>query len=104
MQTVSRIFVVAVCAMTLTGCNRITEAKLLGTWRAEDDETVNEIACRRDHSFTSWTSWKNELTTPSVAIGAGDWQLQDRQLVVRFTKNVPVDTWAEKRRRSSSQS
>jgi hypothetical protein len=81
--------------MTLTGCNRITEAKLLGTWRAEEDETVNEIACRRDHSFTSWTSWKNELTTPSVAIGAGDWKLQNRQLVVHFTKYVPVDTWAD---------
>ena len=94
MQTASRIFVVGVCAMTLAGCNRITEAKLAGTWRAEDDETVNEIACRRDHSFTSWTSWKNELTTPSVGIGAGDWKLQDRQLVVHFTKYVPVDTWA----------
>jgi hypothetical protein len=81
--------------MTLTGCNRLTEAKLLGTWRAEDDETVNEIACRRDHSFTSWTSWKNELTTPSVAIDAGDWKLEDGQLLVHFTKYVPVDTWAD---------
>ncbi len=81
--------------MTVTGCNRITEAKLAGTWRAEDDETVNEIACRRDHTFTSWTSRKNELTTPGVAIGAGDWKLQDRQLVVHFTKYVPVDTWAD---------
>jgi hypothetical protein len=40
-------------------------------------------------------SWKNELSTPSVAIGAGDWQLQDRKLGIRFTKYVPVDTWAE---------
>jgi hypothetical protein len=95
MLTAGRIFALAICAVALTGCNRVTEAKLLGTWRAENDETVNEITCRRDHSFTSWTSWKNELTTPSVAISAGDWQMQDRGLVVHFTKYVPVDTWAE---------
>jgi hypothetical protein len=95
MLTVGRIFAVAVCAMALTGCNRITEAKLLGTWRAEDEETVNEIACQRDHSFTSWTSWKNELTTPSVAIGAGDWKLHGHKLVVHFTRTVEVDSWSK---------
>jgi hypothetical protein len=95
MLTAGDIFVLAVCAMALTGCNRIGEAKLLGTWRAEDDQTIEEMACRKDHSFTSWTNWKNELTTPSVAIGAGDWRLQDRELVVHFTKYVPVDTCAD---------
>jgi hypothetical protein len=95
MLAATRIFALAVCAVTLAGCNRLTEAKLLGTWRAEDDQTVEEMACRKDHSFTSWTSLKNELTTPSVAIGAGDWQLKGHELVVHFTKYVPVDTWAD---------
>jgi hypothetical protein len=89
-----RIVAVGCCVAIFAGCNRLTEAKLLGTWRAEDDQTVEEIACRKDHSFTAWTSWKNELTTPSVAIGAGDWQLQGHELVVHFTKGVPVDTWS----------
>jgi len=94
MLAATRILALAVCAVMLIGCNRVTEVKLLGTWRAEDDQTVEEMACRKDHSFTSWTSWKNELTTPSVGIGAGDWQLQGHELVVHFTKYVPVDTWA----------
>ena len=64
MLAASHIFVVVVCAMILTGCGRITEAKVFGTWRAEDDETVHEIGCGRDHTFTAWTDVKNELTTP----------------------------------------
>ena len=95
MQTISRVFAVAVCAMTATACNRLSDAKLAGIWRAEDDTTINEIACRSDHTFTSWTSWKNVLTTPSVGIGAGDWRLQDHQLIVHLKKYVLVDTWAD---------
>ena len=95
MQTISRAFAVAVCAMTATACNRLSDAKLAGIWRAEDDTTINEIACRSDHTFTSWTSWKNDLTTPSVGIGAGEWRLQDHQLIVHLKKYVLVDTWAD---------
>jgi hypothetical protein len=98
MLAAARIFAFAVCTVTLVGCNRFTEAKLLGTWRAEGDETVEEMACRKDHSFTSWTSSKNELTTPSVGIAAGDWQLQGHELAVHFTKYVPVNTWADEDR------
>jgi hypothetical protein len=75
MLTAGRIFALAICATALTGCNLITEAKLLGTWRAEDDETVHEIGCGRDHTFTAWTDVKNELTTPSCLISSGEWHL-----------------------------
>lgn len=63
-----RIMALAISVIAAAGCNRLTEAKLVGTWRSEDNEQVDEIACGSDHSFTSWTDWKNELTTPNVAI------------------------------------
>ena len=83
------------CGIAAAGCNRLTEAKLVGTWRSEDNEQVDEIACGSDHSFTSWTDWKNELTTPPVVISAGNWHLQDNKLVVHFTKAVAVDSWSK---------
>jgi hypothetical protein len=95
MLAASRVFVVVACVMILTGCDRVTDAKLFGTWRAEDDETIQEIACRRDHIFTSWTDAKNALTTPSCLISSGDWHLQRQQLVVHFTKHVAVDSWED---------
>jgi hypothetical protein len=85
--------VVVVCALMVTSCTAITEAKLFGTWRAEDDETVHEIGCARDHTFTAWTDVKNELTTPSCLISSGEWHLEGQQLVVHFTKHVAVDSW-----------
>ena len=89
-----RIVSVAGCVVMLTSCSRFTEVKLLGTWRSEDEDTVEEFACREDRAFTSWTSFKNELTTPSVFIGAGEWHVQGHQLVVHFTKGVAVDAWS----------
>jgi hypothetical protein len=101
MLAASHIFVAVVCAMILTGCDRITEAKLFGTWRAEDGETVYEISCGRDHTFTAWTDVKNELTTPSCLISSGEWQLTGQQLVVHFTKHVAVDSWENEDTRTS---
>lgn len=101
MLAASRIFLVVVCAMILTGCDRITEAKLFGTWRAEDDETVHEIGCGRDHTFTAWTDVKNELTTPGCLISSGEWHLSGQQLVVHFTKHVAVDSWEGEDTRTS---
>jgi hypothetical protein len=101
MIAASHIFVVVVCAMILTGCDGITEAKLFGTWRAEDDETVHEIGCGRDHTFTAWTDVKNELTTPGCLISSGEWHLRGQQLVVHFTKHVAVDSWEDEDTRTS---
>jgi hypothetical protein len=101
MLAASHIFVVVVCAMILTGCDGITEAKLFGTWRAEGDETVHEIGCGRDHTFTAWTDVKNELTTPSCLISSGEWHLKGQQLVVHFTKHVAVDSWEDEDTRTS---
>ncbi|MFZ3374384.1 MAG: hypothetical protein WA183_02405 [Chthoniobacterales bacterium] len=65
----------------------------MGTWRTEDDAEVEEMACHRDHTFTSWVDIKNELTTPGCLIAAGEWHLKGRQLVVHFTSHVAVDSW-----------
>ena len=93
MAAAPRIFAFAVCAVTVAGCNRFTEAKLFGTWRSEDADVVDEIACRADHTFTSWASFKNELTTPSVLIEVGTWRVQGHQLIVHCTKSVHVDSF-----------
>jgi hypothetical protein len=96
----ARIFV-AVSTVILSGCTRFSESSLLGTWRAEDDAEVEEMACHSDHTFTSWVDIKNALTTPGCLIATGEWHLKGRQLVVHFTSHVAVDSWEAEDRRTS---
>jgi len=80
--------VVALCS-----CGKLSEGNLTGTWRAESTETVEEIALRSDHTFTSWLSAKNALTTPSCPTSAGEWRLQGKNIVVHLTTHIAVDNW-----------
>ena len=41
------------------------EAKLIGTWRYEDDDGIEEMSLHPDHSFWSIETYKKELVTPS---------------------------------------
>jgi hypothetical protein len=78
---------------TLCGSTKLSETNLTGTWRAETTDVVKEIALRNDHTFTSWLSAKNALTTPSCPTSAGEWKLENRQIVVHFTNHIAVDGW-----------
>jgi hypothetical protein len=84
------------CAVILSACDRLREAKLIGTWRYEDEDGIEEISIRSDHSFSRLQTYKKELVTPSPLEEMGSWQLKGDQLLLDL-----VDTWSKERRQRS---
>jgi hypothetical protein len=91
-----RLFACIGCAVILRGCGRMREAKLVGTWRYEDEDGIEEISLHPDHSFWSLETYKKELVTPSPLEETGSWQLKGDQLLLDS-----VVTWSKERRQSS---
>jgi hypothetical protein len=83
----------AVGGFALCSCAKLSESSLTGTWRAETAETVQEVALRSDHTFTTWLSAKNALTTPSCPTSAGEWRLEGKNIVVHLTTHNALDGW-----------
>src|SRR5438270_6900656 len=81
---------VTVTALFLAGCNRLTESRFVGTWRAETDKAIDEIALDSDHTYRHLLSSKVESTTPSPIEETGKWQVKDGQLHLDGTV-----TWAK---------
>jgi hypothetical protein len=67
------------------GCHRFSDSKLVGTWRWENDDGIEELALNRDHSFRSLGSYKQIFATPSVPMEVGTWQVQGNQLAFDAT-------------------
>jgi hypothetical protein len=86
-------FLAAIGAFAPCSCTRLSESSLTGTWRAETTEIVEEIALRSDHTFTSWTSAKGVLTTPSCPTSAGEWRLQGRNILIHLTTHLELEGW-----------
>src|SRR5581483_947775 len=80
----------------LCGCAKLSESALTGTWRTETAEIVEEIALRKDHSITLWSSAKNALTTPSCPTSAGEWRLQGQNIIIHLTTHNTFDGWNRK--------
>jgi len=87
----SHIVTLSVGAMLLAGCNRFSEAKLIGTWRAESDDGIEEIFLKSDHAFRTLDTFKKELVTPGVIEELGRWHVEGDQL--KFDGTV---TWSKK--------
>ncbi len=58
------------------------QAKLIGTWRYEDEDGVEEISFRPDHTFWQLETSKKEFITPSPLEETGSWQLKGDQLLL----------------------
>ena len=82
----ARALVVVLYATVLAfaGCNR-SESKLVGTWRYEDEDNIEELTLNPDRSFRSVTSYKQILATPSVPTEIGTWQMQGNQIAFDAT-------------------
>ncbi len=91
-----RVFAWIVCAVILGGCGRMREAKLIGTWRYEDDDGIEEMSLHPDHSFWSIETSKKELVIPSPLEETGSWQLKGNQLLMDS-----LVTWSKVRRQLS---
>src|SRR5205823_6595715 len=77
-----RLLACIVCAAMLSACSRLPEAKLIGTWRYEDEDGIEEVSFHPDHSFWSLETSKKELVTPSPLEETGSWQLKGDQLLL----------------------
>lgn len=79
--------------LLVAGCNRFTEAQLVGTWRAENEDAINEIALYGDHTFRELFTSLKEFTTPSPIEETGTWRVERNQLKLDSTV-----TWSKERR------
>jgi hypothetical protein len=82
------------CAILVVGCDRFSDAKLVGTWRCEDEDSVEELALKPDHSFRSLNTFKKELVTPSPMEETGTWHVRDNQVTLDS-----ILTWNKERSR-----
>jgi hypothetical protein len=92
MLRASRFVTLSVCAMLLASCNRLSDAKLIGTWRTENDDGTEEIFLKSDHTFRTLETFKKELVTPGVIEELEQWHVEGDQL--KFDGTV---TWSKRR-------
>ena len=65
---------------------------MIGTWRYENQDGIEEISLHSDHSFWFLNSSKTELVIPSPFEVTGSWQLKGNQLLLDS-----VVTWSKER-------
>jgi hypothetical protein len=65
---------------------------VIGTWRCEDEDGIQEISLNSDRSFWTLDTFKKELVTPSPLEETGSWQLKSNQLLLDS-----VVTWSKER-------
>jgi hypothetical protein len=80
------------CAFALASCSRFEDSKLVGTWRHEDDEGIDEVTLGADHSYRSLRTFKQDFVTPSVIEKIGSWHLKRSRLNIDSTV-----TWSKDR-------
>ena len=92
MLIVTRMIAAAVgCAATMAVGNPIPESSLVGTWRSDEGEAVEEYAFRDDYTFTSWLQAKGAvLHTPGVIIETGVWKRDGDRLTITPKKTNSV--------------
>jgi hypothetical protein len=76
-----RLLLPLIAVLCLTGCQRSTEAKLIGTWDFPVKGTTDRVTYKPDH--TCFTSMAGVITL------AGQWRVEGNQLITRY-KNKEV--------------
>jgi hypothetical protein len=77
----------------VTGCARFTDGDVIGTWRFEDGNGVEELTLRADHSFSAIQTYKLELSTPSVFEDRGTWQIEGNELKINAALVYTPNDW-----------
>src|SRR5260370_34759681 len=73
-----RLLLPLIALLCLTGCQRSTEAKLIGTWDIPVTGATDRVTYKPDH--TCFTSMNNVVTL------AGKWRVEGNQLTTRYKK------------------
>jgi hypothetical protein len=79
----SRLLLPLIALLCLTGCQRSTEAKLIGTWDIPVAGATDRVTYRSDH--TCFTSMSSVITL------VGKWRVEGNQLITRY-RNEEVKT------------
>jgi hypothetical protein len=93
---VARLVALGVLALPILAVGEVREPMLVGTWRHEDEEMINEVTYRADQTFRAITTHKKEFVTPSPLEETGTWKLRGNNLILDSTL-----TWNKERRRLS---
>jgi hypothetical protein len=82
-----RLSVIALFAALSLGSAVAKDDRLIGTWRSDEGEAVEEYAFRQDHTFMSWVQAKGAvLHTPGVIIETGIWKRDGDRLRIEPKK------------------
>ena len=79
MQVPTRAIAALALLPLFVSCDRVAERKLVGTWRAEKDGTVDELAFHADHTVVWWMC-PAELSTPQTFVSAGEWRVRHNRI------------------------
>jgi hypothetical protein len=82
-----------VALLLLASCDRAAERKLIGTWRAEKDGEVDEVAFRPDHTLVWWMC-PAELSTPQTLVSSGEWRMRSTRIEMDtklLTSSAPAE-------------
>ena len=75
----------AIATLALLGmfasCERMAERKLVGTWRADKDGAVDELAFHADHTLVWWMC-PAELSTPQTFVSEGEWHVRRNRIEI----------------------
>jgi hypothetical protein len=76
----------------VNGFGEIAESNVVGTWKFEDEESVEELTFNPDHSFRSIDNEKSVLSTPPVAEQRGTWRIEDAKIKIEASSvHIPDD-------------
>jgi hypothetical protein len=76
----------------VSGVGGVSESDVIGTWKFEDDESVEELTFSADHSFSAIDDEKGVLSTPPVAEQRGTWRIEEAILTIETGwVNIPND-------------
>src|SRR6185312_15331238 len=94
MLAISRNLMLLVCALFVVACSRFGDARIVGTWRCEIEDWIEEITFNGDHSFQSLLTFKDVFTTPSPIEKTGTWRTKGNQIQLEA-----IVTWNKERKK-----
>lgn len=66
----------------VSGFGQASDSNVIGTWKFEDDESIEELTFNPDHSFRAISDEKGVLSHPPIAAQQGTWRIEDAVLKI----------------------
>jgi hypothetical protein len=79
------VLLVTVLGPFITGCGHPTDAQVVGAWKFEDAEEVQELVFNDDHSLRWYQDVKGVLSTPGISEARGTWRIERNRIEGKVT-------------------